>query len=99
MTLRVTQVLSEKGTTLRVAGDVTGGEVAELEECYRTALPPVTIDLQGVMTVDELGLAVLNAAAADGARLVGASPYIAMKLGEPTDFDPDPRLKQKKEKS
>ena len=93
MTLRVTQVLSEKGTTLRVAGDVTGGEVAELEECYRTALPPVTIDLQGVMTVDELGLAVLNAAAADGARLVGASPYIAMKLGEPTDFEPDPKPK------
>ncbi len=33
MTLKVTQELSNDGTVLRVAGDVTGDEVAELAEC------------------------------------------------------------------
>jgi len=80
MTLRITREELEQGTLLHVFGDLSGAEVAELEVTCLEATPPLTLDLKGLTTVDGSGLVVLRTAVADGARLIGASPYVAMRL-------------------
>ena len=84
MTLRIVQEPLEPGTMLRVAGALSGPEVSELETCCRNAQPPLTLELEGVIAVDELGLLLLRSAAAEGASLVGASPYLSMRIGRPS---------------
>ncbi len=84
MTLRIVQEPLEPGTMLRVAGALSGPEVYELETCCRNARPPLTLELEGVIAVDEPGLLLLRSVAAEGASLVGASPYLSMRLGRPS---------------
>ena len=84
MTLRIVQEPLERGTMLRVAGNLSGAEVSELEACCQNAKPPLTLDLEGV---DETGLVLLRTLLADGATLVGASPYLSMRLGMPSGGD------------
>ncbi len=81
MTLRIVQEPLDSGMMLRVAGALSGPEVSELETCCRNAQPPLTLELEGVITVDDRGLVLLRSMAADGVRLVGASPYLSMRLG------------------
>ena len=80
MTLLITREISERGTLLLVAGDVSGAERAELEACCLGAAPPLTLNLEGVTAVDSRGLEVLVGVAANGARIFGASPYVVMRL-------------------
>jgi len=80
MTLRIVQESLDPGTMLRVAGALSGAEVTELESCRRKAKPPLTLELDGVIAVDERRLVLLRSVAAEGATLVGASPYLSMRL-------------------
>lgn len=81
MTLRIVREGLEPGTMLRIAGALSGPEVSELERCCRKAKPPLTLELAGVIAVDEPGLLLLRSVAADGATLTGASTYLSMRLG------------------
>ena len=81
MTLRIVQEPLERGTMLRVAGNLSGAEVAEMLTCCRNAEPPLTLDLESAVGVDEAGLVLLRTLVAEGATLVGASPYLSMRLG------------------
>ena len=87
MTLRIVQEPLERGTMLRVAGNLSGAEVSELEACCQNAKPPLTLDLEGAIGVDETGLVLLRTLLAEGATLVGASPYLSMRLGMPSGGD------------
>lgn len=84
MTLRIVQEALEPGTMLRVAGALSGPEVSELEACCRKAKSPLTLDLEDVIAVDEPGLVLLRSMATGGASLVGASPYLTMRLAKPS---------------
>ncbi len=83
MTLRIVVESLDPGTMLRVAGALSGAEVAELDACCRKAKLPVTLELEGVVSADEPGLVLLLSVAAAGATLVGTSPYLSMRLGRP----------------
>ena len=92
MTLRIVQEELERGTMLRVIGDLSGSVLSELEACCRNAKPPLTLDLKGVIAVDESGIVLLRSLSAEGARLAGASPYLSMRLGleRQSGFDKQP---------
>ena len=83
MTLRIVQEPLAWGTILRVAGDLSGPVLSELETSCRNAKPPLTLDLEGVIAADQQGLALLRSVVAEGAKLVGASPYLSMRLERP----------------
>ena len=89
MTLRIVEEQFERGPLLRVAGDLSGSALSELESSCLNAKPPLTLDLEDVISVDEHGIVVLRALAAEGAKLVGASPYLSMRLGLERQSDPD----------
>jgi len=80
MTLRITQSRGDPGTVLGIHGEVSGGEVRELQAVCATALRPLTIDLSEVITADAQGIDLLRSLAAEGARMVRASVYLEMRL-------------------
>jgi hypothetical protein len=89
MTLRIVLESLDPGTLLRVAGALSGAEVTELENCCRKAKPPLTLELEDVVSADEPGLVLLRSVAAEGATLVGTSPYLSMRLGRPSGVEGD----------
>ena len=64
--------------TIRVEGRLDADGGAELRVAAAAALSPaqLTLDLSGLMSVDEAGCELLTALRRDGCRLRGASLYI-----------------------
>ena len=82
MTCRISTASGEDETILRLEGrrDATG--VNDLEEAVQAAPGTVLLDLSGLQSADDEGLRVLRYLSANGAKLVGASPYIRQLLDE-----------------
>jgi anti-anti-sigma regulatory factor len=80
MELRVTMTEREGSTTVYVDGRLTAGTLGELERLVRAIKGPVVIDLSNLLSADDAGVAQLRTLARQGARLFGASPYVALLL-------------------
>ena len=85
MSLRITSVPQDNGTGFRLDGAVAGSEVDTLISCCGEAQPPLTLDLKGVIDVDERGVTFLRSVAADGASLVRPSAYVSMRIRRRAD--------------
>lgn len=80
MDMRLT-VLHEGDTdVVRVDGRLSAGSVEELTRLLRSLTRPIVVDLANLLSADDAGVAVLRTLAEQGARLVGASPYVALLL-------------------
>ncbi len=85
MTLRITTVAGKNKTTICVEGRLTAREVEDLQKEIQLVAAPVALDLSGLQSADAEGVQALRASSANGAKLVGASPYIRQLLGEASD--------------
>lgn len=80
MTFRITKQDHKGGTLLRIDGDLHHAGLTVLERSYEDAKMPLTIDVEGLKSVDGPVLEVLRRLARNGANLTGASPYLALQL-------------------
>jgi len=80
--LRITELESTAGRSLRVEGRLAGDWIDELRRaCERHG--PRMLDLRGLRTVDAEGLKLLHQLALDGIILERLSGYLAAVLAEP----------------
>ena len=68
------------GSHVRIDGRLAGEGVDELLSACAEIEPPSTVDLTHLVSADASGLEVLRAWQEGGAKLLGASPYIALRL-------------------
>ena len=66
--------------TFRLAGRLEKEPSAELARLCAEAGVPVRLDLTDLLSADDAGLEALVALRSRGAELVGASPYLALRL-------------------
>ena len=80
--LRITELESTAGRSLRVEGRLAGAWIDELRRaCEQHG--PRTLDLHGLQTVDADGLRLLRQLSLDGVVLERLSGYLAALLAEP----------------
>jgi anti-anti-sigma regulatory factor len=80
MTLRITTEPGKNKTTIRVEGHFSANEVEDLQNEMLLVAAPVHLDLSGLNSADAEGVRALQSYAAQGVKLVGASPYIRQLL-------------------
>ena len=81
MTLRITRVdRDEEGTFLRIDGRLEGKSLDEFEEACEGAPSPLTLDLEGVLWIDDRATETLRQLIASGTVVTHASPYVALRL-------------------
>jgi len=85
-----------RALTFQLEGKLAGPWVAELEDCWQTALvgrrrPGVRVDLTGVTFVDVAGRACLAAMHRQGAEFVAADCLMKTIVTEITDVRPHTR--------
>ena len=65
---------------IRLSGALRGEMSTELTRLVDGILPPVQLDLADVVSADGAGFRTLASLEARGAELVGASPYVSLRL-------------------
>ena len=65
---------------IRIAGQLTGAGVLELEREYRAAEFPIALDLSNLRWADSEGVQLVKVLMGKGAQLRGMSPYVEMLL-------------------
>jgi hypothetical protein len=80
LTARIDVAHGAEGACLRVAGRLEGSAAQELLEVCRRQRGVLFIDLEELLSLDHTSVETLQELRAAGARIVGASPYIAMLL-------------------
>jgi hypothetical protein len=90
MTLRIFEKTGKREDTVALHGWLSAAEVEELERVAAGHERPLKVDLAQLAGIDSEGLRALLALRVRGARLAGASPYVALLLkraGSPGDTD------------
>jgi hypothetical protein len=87
MSLRISEIAEGEGTTLRVDGRLRGDAVRELWRASTHAVPPLTLELSGLLFADAEGVRTLTQLRVGGAKLRNIPPYVSLLLGMP----PPPR--------
>ncbi len=82
MTFRIITVPSQNKTTIHVEGRLAGEGAADLQKEVQGAAAPIHLDLSDLQSADAEGVRALRILSAQGAKLVGASPYIRQLLVE-----------------
>jgi ABC-type transporter Mla MlaB component len=72
-------VLTVLGALDQAAADLVRAEVAGL------SATSLVLELAGLVSFDDAGLAVLRELSAAGARIEGASPFVSLRLGADSD--------------
>ena len=80
MSVHITCTWDSGVRVLHLEGWLEGDNVGELERVARGAAEPLRLDLTGLRSTDTAGLEALRALRAQGAVLVGASPYLRLLL-------------------
>ena len=82
MAFRISTASGEDETILRLEGRLRATGLKDLKKAVQAAPGTVLLDLSGLQSADDEGLRVLRSLSANGAKLVGASPYIRQLLDE-----------------
>lgn len=83
--LRITSIDDAEGPRLKLEGKLLGPWADELRAhcaAISNQLGRPQLDLEAVSYVDSAGVGVLQALQAEGFRIVGCSPFVAMILRE-----------------
>ena len=82
MTLKITRTGPGSPPVLALDGRLTSDEVAESRRVVDEVGEPVVLLLGGLQFADRPGVRALQELKAQGTKLTGASPYIALLIGE-----------------
>lgn len=82
--LRLTVNKAGGRVTIRVDGRLSQDGVPDLERTCRQASRPLVLDLTGLVSVDDTGIATLRRLRGEGVELAGPSPYIKLLLAPVT---------------
>jgi hypothetical protein len=63
-----------------VDGRLNAESLSELEGVCKEALSPLTLNIEGVLWIDDQATAYLQQLIADGTVVTNASPYVALRL-------------------
>ena len=65
---------------MRVDGRLDAESLGELEHTCNKAPPPLTLDFEGVLWIDDQATEYLLRLISDGTVVTNASPYVALRL-------------------
>ena len=86
MTLRIIPIGPGPPATMKLDGRLTGEAVLELRRVCEGVKGPLVLDLTDLQFADRHGVSTLRELRAQGAELIGASPYLQLLLdGTPHD--------------
>ncbi|NEX22133.1 hypothetical protein G3480_17780 [Thiorhodococcus mannitoliphagus] len=80
MTIRITPAETPGHRVLKIDGRLQGPDLPELERLCTEGPEALTLDLSGLRGVDEPAIIALRRLRAQGARLIGVSAYVALRL-------------------
>jgi anti-anti-sigma regulatory factor len=83
--LRITKTLNGSIVTIKADGRLVSSEMAVLVEACEGDRGPLVVDLSDLHFADAAGIRVLRELKAQGARIVGARPYLSLQLAERDD--------------
>jgi hypothetical protein len=85
VTLRIGRRLDGGREVVMVDGRLDADVIAELKRVVAELSRPLSLDLAGLRSADEVGVGVLRALVAEGVGVTGASPYfrLLLELEEP----------------
>ena len=86
MSLRITRIEGDQGTLLRVDGRLEAESLNELEQACEEAQSPLTLNLEGLLWIDDRAAETLRRLMAGGTVVTGASPYVALRLKNKEDI-------------
>ena len=89
MTLQIVCRTNEKERVIELHGWLGKPEVVELHKVCASASPPVCLDLTNLTSASADGILALKEERARGARLAGASPYVALLLRDRPHAEPE----------
>jgi hypothetical protein len=78
--MRITRIDSEEGTLLQIDGRLEGESLEELERATQGVQSPLTLNLEGVLWIDDRAVEALWRLMAGDTVVTGASPYVALQL-------------------
>lgn len=78
--LRITRIDTEEGSSFQVDGRLEAESVSELERACEGAPSPLTLNLEGVLWIDDRATEMLRHLIASGTVVTNASPYVALRL-------------------
>jgi anti-anti-sigma regulatory factor len=78
--LRLTVSEAKGGVVIQVDGRLSQASVPELERTCRHAPRPLVLDLTGLVSLDDVGIATLLRLRGEGVALVAPSPYVKLLL-------------------
>ena len=83
--LRITKTLKGSLVTIKADGRLVSGETEVLSEACEGHPGALVVDLSDLHFADDAGIRVLQDLKAQGARIVGARPYVSLQLAEQDD--------------
>jgi anti-anti-sigma regulatory factor len=83
--LRITKTLRDSIVTIKVDGRLVSSDTEILVEACEGHLAPLVVDLSDLHFADDAGVGILRALRTQGARIVGARPYLSLRLAERND--------------
>lgn len=89
MTLQIVCRTTEKERVIELHGWLGRPEVGELRKACSSASLPLCLDLTNLTSASTDGIVALKEQRARGARLAGASPYIALLLRHQPQSEPE----------
>ena len=87
MSVRISVLSEEQNLTVQVEGRLEAKDAVVLKEKFGDSAAELTLDLSGLLSADETGLAVLLAFQNAGAVLKGASTYVRYVLEQVSSLD------------
>ena len=83
--LRITKTVKDSIVTIKVDGRLAAGETEVLVEACEGHRGPLVVDLSDLHFADDAGVGALRQLKAQGARIVGARPYLSLQLADGDD--------------
>ena len=83
--VRITKTVKDSIVTIKVDGRLASGGTEALVEACEGHRGAMVVDLSDLQFADDAGVGVLRKLKAQGARIVGARPYVSLQLAERND--------------
>lgn len=80
MSIRIIEACGADGTVLRIDGRLEAQDVAEVHRSFRTARPPIVLELTNLQSAEWPGIDALRDLQAQGAQIRGATAFIQLLM-------------------
>ena len=83
--VRITKTVKDSIVTIKVDGRLVSGGTEDLVAACEGHRGPMVVDLSDLHFADDAGVGALRKLNAQGARIVGARPYLSLQLADGDD--------------